>query len=262
MCPHCRAMITLDEKVCPYCDAKLGSRAIDLRVPNDLLGGLMPGNRFVTSMLLLVNGLIFLTLFLSENSYFLVSAWKDGRGILIRGELWRLITAGYLHKDILHIAMNAFAIFQMGAFVEELYGAKRMFTSYTVATICGFLASSLWNPTIPSLGASAGAFGLIGALIAYGVNSKTSMGDAMKKYYIESAVFSVLVTWLLNFPIDNAAHLGGLAGGFVTSWLAGEPRLIDDWKEKIWSVGAVLSLLITIGAFVKMYLHFVMISAK
>ena len=222
----------------------------------------MPGNRFVTSMLLLVNGLIFLTIYLSDNRYFLVSAWKDGRGILFRGEFWRLITAGYLHKDLLHIAMNAFAIFQMGAVVEELYGAKRMFTSFTVATICGFLASSLWNPAIPSLGASAGAFGLIGALIAYGVNSKTSMGDAMKKYYIESAVFSVLVTWLLNFPIDNAAHLGGLAGGFVTSWLADQPRLINDWKEQAWSVAAAVSLLITAGAFVQMYLFFVTISPK
>ena len=260
MCPNCRAMITSDDKVCPYCEAQVGSRAIDLRAPDNLMGGLMPANRFVTSLLLLVNAAIFLTVYISDNQDFVRTAYKNGRGILLGGEWWRLITAGYLHANLMHIAMNAWAIFDMGAFVEDLIGAKRMFTVFTVATVSGFLLSSFWNPVIPSLGASAGAFGLIGALIAYGVNSRSSHGQAIKRYYIESAVFGIVVGLIGIFPIDNAAHLGGLIGGFVTAWVAGEPRLVNDWKEKIWTVGSALSLVITLAAFARMYLRFIEIS--
>ena len=261
MCPQCRAMITTDDKVCPYCQAQVGARAIDVRSPDNLMGGLMPANRFVTSLLLLVNAAIFLTIYVSSNKDFLTSGYKDGRAILYAGEWWRLITAGYLHANLLHIGMNAWAIFDMGAFVEDLIGAKRMFTVYTVATVCGFLLSSWWNPVIPSLGASAGAFGLIGALIAYGVNSRSMQGDAIKRYYIESAVFGIVVGLIGIFPIDNAAHLGGLVGGFLTAWVAGEARLVNDWKEKVWTMGAALSLILTLAAFARMYLRFLEISA-
>ena len=265
MCPHCRAMITDSDKVCTECGEKVGPRSIDLRAPNDLLAGLMPANRFVTSLLLLVNGAIYLTIYLSENQNFIRVAVKQAFFIFRGGEWWRLITAGYFHAQLMHLGMNAWALFNMGGFVEDLLGAKRMFTVYTVGTITGFLLSSIVNPNSPSLGASAGAFGLIGALIAYGVSSKSSHAQAIKKYFIESAVFGLAMGFIMrymNIPIDNSAHIGGLAGGFVTAWLAGEPRLVNDWKEKVWTAAAGLSLFATVVAFALMMLRFVEISGK
>jgi len=41
MCPNCRAFITVDDKVCPYCDVQLGTRIIDKRMPSGALGGLI-----------------------------------------------------------------------------------------------------------------------------------------------------------------------------------------------------------------------------
>ena len=43
MCPQCRAFVTSSDKVCPYCDSKLGPRAIEMRTPGDALGGLGMG---------------------------------------------------------------------------------------------------------------------------------------------------------------------------------------------------------------------------
>ena len=55
MCPNCRAFITTSDRVCPYCDASVGPRAIDRRSPGDLLGGLIPHARFITFTIMLVN---------------------------------------------------------------------------------------------------------------------------------------------------------------------------------------------------------------
>ena len=52
MCPNCRAFITTDDKTCPYCEVKIGERAIDRRLPSDVLGGLIPHARFTTVMIL------------------------------------------------------------------------------------------------------------------------------------------------------------------------------------------------------------------
>jgi rhomboid protease GluP len=49
--------------------------------------------------------------------------------------------------------------------------------------------------------------------------------------------------------IDNAAHLGGLAGGFAIAYVAGLPRATNDLREKIWSILAGVSLVLTLLAF-------------
>src|SRR5215813_15128740 len=64
MCPNCRAFITTDDKVCPYCDVQLGTRAIDKRLPADVLGGLIPHARFTTVMILLLNTGLYLAMML------------------------------------------------------------------------------------------------------------------------------------------------------------------------------------------------------
>ncbi|HEY1219313.1 MAG TPA: hypothetical protein VGF03_10275, partial [Bryobacteraceae bacterium] len=55
MCPHCRAFITNKDKICPYCNERVGPRAIDRRSPADFLGGLIPHARFNTIVILLAN---------------------------------------------------------------------------------------------------------------------------------------------------------------------------------------------------------------
>ena len=55
MCPNCRAFITSDDKICPYCQAQVGERVMDRRSPSDVMGGLIPHDRFVTMLILLIN---------------------------------------------------------------------------------------------------------------------------------------------------------------------------------------------------------------
>jgi hypothetical protein len=61
---------------------------------------------------------------------------------------------------------------------------------------------------------------------------------------------------LLTQFTDNAAHIGGLAGGFAVAYVAGTPGAIRSPKEQIWRVIAWMCVLITAFCFLKMYLWF------
>jgi rhomboid protease GluP len=265
MCPNCRAFITTDDKVCPYCEAKVGPRAIDRRYPADVLGGLIPHARFTTMMILLINAGFFLATVLYasrltgriefdlDNQTLLDFGAKYGRAIVGQGQWWRLITAGFLHSGIVHILMNSWVLFDLGVAVEEAYGTSRYLVIYFVSTITGYLASLWWAPYILSIGASAGIFGLIGAMIAMGVRDRSSRGAAIRNMYLRWAVYVLIIGLLPFFAIDNAAHIGGGIGGFLIGYIAGAPRLTGT-GEGFWRGAAVLAVIVTALAFVEMFL--------
>jgi rhomboid protease GluP len=266
MCPNCRAFITTDDKVCPYCDSPIGSRAIDIRSSAGALGGLIPHARFTTTVILTINIGLYLATMLYSMRAGNDGAFTDldGKTLFIfgakfsqavfAGEYWRLITAGFLHGGLLHILMNSWVLFDIGAQVEEIYGTARMVVVYIVSTAVGFLASSLWNPGL-SVGASAGIFGLMGAMIAVGVTHRSAMGDAIRGMYIRWVVL-MLIIGLIGFRVDNAAHIGGLAGGFAVAWIAGLPTLGRHVRERIWSFAMYACIALTAAAFVEMFFAF------
>ena len=268
MCPHCRAFITDKDRVCPYCHEQVGARAIDSRSPADILGGLIPHGRFTTMMILLINvGLYVVTVvysmgagnegaFMNLDGQTLYRFGAKFRGsILQQGEWWRLITAGFLHGGLMHIGMNMWVLYDLGATVEEIYGANRYITFYLLSTAGGFLASTFFSDSL-SIGASAGLFGLIGVMIALGVRSQTATGAAIRGMYIRWAIMGLLFGLLPFFRVDNAAHLGGLATGFATAYFAGTPRISSSTGEQGWRLTAWACIAVTAYCFLKMYLSF------
>ncbi len=244
---------------------------MERRDPGAILGGFIPHARFVTMIILLINaGLFLVTVVFSQragnNSAFmgvdgqtlLAFGAKYRAAIFGYGQWWRLVTAGFLHGGLLHIAMNSWVLFDLGAQVEEVYGGSRLILIYFMATVFGFLASSVWTAAL-SVGASAGIFGLIGAMIALGVRHQaTAMGGAIRGMYVRWAVYGLIFGLLPGMHIDNAAHIGGLAAGFATAYLAGTPRIEETaWSERFWR-GAARGLrsALTAASFLMMYLWF------
>ncbi|MBI4873132.1 MAG: rhomboid family intramembrane serine protease [Acidobacteria bacterium] len=266
MCPQCRAFITTSDRICPYCDTKVGPRAADRLHAGEMLAGFIPHARFVTVMILTLNvGLYLVTMLYSLRAGSESLMDIDGRTLFVfgakhreaifLGQWWRLVTAGFLHGGLFHILMNSWVLFDLGAQVEEIFGQRRLIVIYFVSTVGGFMASTLWSPAL-SVGASAGVFGLIGAMIALGARSQSALGSAIKAHYLRWAVYGLLMGFLPFFRVDNAAHLGGLAAGFACAWLAGVPRLISDRREKIWTVLTGLSLALTAISFLLMFAWF------
>lgn len=136
---------------------------------------------------------------------------------------WTVLTAGWLHAGLLHVFFNLMWIRQLAPVVADFYGPGRMIIIYTIAGVIGFTVSSfagLYMPNIPvlrgaffSVGASAPIFGLLGALVHYGRRTGSSQaGHAGLQYALFLGIFGLI------FPgVDNWAHAGGFAGGYLAS---------------------------------------------
>ncbi|MGO9261483.1 MAG: rhomboid family intramembrane serine protease [Bryobacteraceae bacterium] len=263
MCPHCRAFITTRDRVCPYCSETVGPRAVARdESSGGFIGGFIPHARFNTVMILLINA----GLYVATSIYSMKAGRGDAMGLdsqtlvdfgakygpaLAAGQWWRLVTAGFLHGGLLHILMNSWVLFDLGAQVEELYGASRMLVIYFVSSVFGFYLSAIWSP-VTSVGASAALFGMIGAMIALGMRHRGALGAHVKSLYIRWAIYGLLFGLLPG--IDNAAHVGGLTAGFLVAFLAGQPRAAESPVERVWRVASWLCILVTFLCFLKMYL--------
>ncbi len=260
MCPHCRAFITTSDSTCPYCNERVGPKAIELRNTGELIGGLIPQARFVTILLLIINGGLFLATSMlpggSNNPAVLyVFGAKESQAIFEGHEWWRLVTAGFLHGGFTHILMNGWVLMDLGAQIEMVFGPARLIVFYLVTSVCGFLLSAWWSPVL-SIGASAALFGFIGAMIALGVANPSSVGRMIRSTYTRWALYGLAYGFIPIFHVDNAAHIGGLASGFVLGYFAGIPAHSTYAKERLWQIAAGVCVLITLVSFYMVYLHF------
>jgi rhomboid protease GluP len=266
MCPHCRAFITTDDRVCPYCRESVAPPRVERRSPGPILGGLIPHAGYLTILILLINTGLYLATALYST--------KGGRGDFMGLDIptlklfgakyfgpdlgppqwWRLVTAGFLHGGLLHILMNSWVLFDLGAQVEEFYGGARMLVIYFVANVVGFCLSALWAPMTTSVGASAALFGLVGAMLALGFRYRGGMGDMVRAVYGRYVIYLLLFSLLPG--IDMAAHIGGLVGGFGLAYVAGRPEYSRSSVEQVWRIAAGLAIAATLYSFLKWYLWF------
>lgn len=171
------------------------------------------------------------------------------------GRWWTLLSAGWLHGGLLHIGLNLYWLHQLGPVTAEIYGPGRMILIYLAASVFGFLASSTAGflfPPIPllggarlTLGASAAIFGLFGALVYSGRRGGSSaLGRQARSLAVILFLFGVF------FPgVDNWAHAGGFAGGYLASrWL--DPMLPERANHLLAAaLGIALSVLSVLVSF-------------
>jgi rhomboid protease GluP len=140
---------------------------------------------------------------------------------VLAGQVWRLATAMFLHAGILHLLVNAWALYQLGALVEILLGSARLAAIYFASGLVGSLASVAWDlatgRAVPSVGASGAIFGLLGALIAFLLRHRDRLRPEARSLLLQLLFWAgINIVFGFTTPmIDNAAHLGGLAAGFV-----------------------------------------------
>jgi len=173
----------------------------------------------VTQVLIAANVVVFLLMLLTGRPTDGDVLYRFGAmpSPLPKDEWWRLFTAMFVHVGPLHLLFNMWALMLFGPSIEERYGRLRYLALYFTA---GFLGSamSLTFSHIPSLsaGASGAVFGIFGAWIAFFVRHRRARGA---REQLRSLFFLVGINLFIGISsggrIDNFAHLGGLAGGFV-----------------------------------------------
>ncbi len=205
----------------------------------------------VTHAIIALNVAAFVALLVAGSGFLrgspdVLLAWGANAGpATLDGEPWRLLASMFLHYGVVHLAFNMWAFRDAGRLVERLYGNGAFLGIYLFAGICGGLASVWWNaPRVVSAGASGAIFGVYGALLAYSLGQKGSVPRAVIGSISASAAvfvaFSLFVGALLT-GIDNAAHLGGLAGGFMAGLALAHPIAVPVGAARM-AIGAAVAL--------------------
>ncbi len=168
------------------------------------------------------------------------------------GRWWTVLSAGWLHAGLLHIGMNMYWLYQMGPALSELFGSARTVIIYTAGGVAGFALSSFVGAYLPFLpfahphgltvGASAPLFGMIGALYHYGRTGSSLARQMAVSIMIQALIFGVLVP-----GIDNFAHLGGFAGGYLTSAFL-NPMTRERGDHMIVALGCLVASVLSIAA--------------
>ncbi len=236
VCPGCGALVGVKESACYMCGRSnpglFGFGPLLRKLGADF--GFVPmviaasSVLYVASLLLSgssifeVNG-IFSILSPNVPALFLLGA--SGAVPVFRfGRWWTVLSASWLHGSLLHIVFNMYYVRMFGPAAADLFGPARTVIIYVIAGAAGFLLSSFagaylgWMP-LPMLrgagftvGASAPIFGLLGAMVHYGHIGSSSVKQAALQYAIPFFLFGLIMP-----GVDNYAHLGGFAGGYLVS---------------------------------------------
>ena len=178
-------------------------------------------NATITEILIGVNIIMFLltTLidFTGGNAWLILGAKIN---ILIAmGQVWRLLTAMFLHAGIMHLIFNMMALYILGRDIERFYGPKKYLFIYFISGLVGSAFSFLLVSNT-SVGASGAIFGLFGAnLYLYFVNP-----HAYKRIFGTDFLILIGINLVISFVrpnIDVVGHIAGLITGFIAAFGVG-----------------------------------------
>src|SRR5437762_6718633 len=133
--------------------------------------------------------------------------------ILDRGETWRLFSANLLHKDPLHLAFNAFALWNVGGALERAVRPADYLALLIFTALATTLTSAVGADSI-SLGASGVAFGVLGASVSFGW--RRGVRGPLRSYFglrIVPWLLALFAAGVGSAGVDNWGHAGGLLVG-------------------------------------------------
>lgn len=206
----------------------------------------------VTTALLVINLVVFALMLM-----FGAGLWHTSNGVQLAwganfgpatqdGQWWRLFTAMFIHFGIVHMALNMWALWDIGRLVERLYGRGRFTLLYLASGVLGNLLSLVvqGNKAV-SGGASGAIFSLYGALLVFLWRERRQVERGEFRWLFGAASVFTLVTLGMGLVvpgIDNAAHIGGLLSGALLSILLARPWTPNSPRLRLGRWGAAILL--------------------
>ena len=173
----------------------------------------------VSVMLVIINTIIYLTSYIIGEP-FIVSGQMDSF-LVKQGEIYRFVTAMFLHGGLQHLASNMILLYFMGEIVENKTGSVKYAVIYLVSGIMGNVVSYIYEilsgVVYVSVGASGAVYGIIGALL-YLVIKKTPDLNIQLKRLLLMVVYCIYSSFA-TAHVDFAAHIGGMVFGFIITAL-------------------------------------------
>ena len=267
LCPACGALVGIHATRCHECGTNL---RFSLAAMSKSLAGVFGGHAPVTTGIVIVNVILFavelmgtmqsggaggLSILWGMNGEILYRLGACfGPSIFVGHEWYRLFTAMFLHGGLIHIGFNMMVLMDIGPVVEELYGSARFFFLYTVTGAAGFFFSAFFGGRA-SLGASAPILGLIGLMIAVTTRRDGAHMQQLRSRLI-SWVVSIFVFGFLMSGVDNWAHGGGLAAGFILGRIVADHVPRTPSELRIAQILGWITAVVVVSSFVLMLLHY------
>lgn len=267
LCPNCGSLVGISATRCHNCGTNL---RFSMAAINRSLSGVFSGPTPVTTALLVANLLMF------GVEWMATTADGGGGGLSILGsmggfstyrlgasfgpaifglhEWYRLVTAMFLHGGLIHIGLNMMALLQLGPALEELYGSARYLFLYVVTGAVGFLLSAATGHL--SLGASGALLGIVGAMLAVTSKRGGSYMRELRSRLTSSVVMLFVIGLLPGIRIDNWAHGGGLAAGFVLGKVFADRQPMNVGEKQVANALGWLAAIAVIASFAFMILHY------
>jgi rhomboid protease GluP len=196
----------------------------------------------ITPILIAINVAVFAAMLASGFSFTNPSAesflrWGADFGPLTtHGQWWRIVAAAFVHGSFIHLLMNMLILLSIGLFTERLFGRVGFIVLYLFAGIGGNLAGLALHPFTVAMGASGAIFGLYGGLLAILLLHRNTVPRPRIMPIAKSAAIFIAINLLYGLSqsnVDMAAHIGGLASGFLLGCgLTGPLVPADpDWRQ-------------------------------
>lgn len=174
-----------------------------------------------TITLIVINTAVFFYLVLggmTEDPYYMLEHGAMYYPLFRQGEYYRLFTSLFLHFGFSHLVNNMLMLGVIGWQLETVLGGIRFLLVYFAAGLGGNLLSLLAEAASGDYAVSAGAsgaiFGIVGALLYIAVRNHGGIGSVSGR----GLAFMIVLTLYYGFTssgVDNFAHIGGLAVGFL-----------------------------------------------
>lgn len=137
---------------------------------------------------------------------------------IAQGEIWRLLTAIFMHGSLPHIVYNMLTLSFAGIFAKDIFGEKRLSIIYFTSGILSIIITLCFHPdNYVGLGASGAIFGMIGAI--FGVSCANGFKDNKTIIFVTSGYLLLNVLFGLITNSDNVVHISGFLIGALVSWL-------------------------------------------
>lgn len=205
---------------------------------------------WATWSLLAVNLLMFLleeALGGSEVSVVLVLLGGLVPELVLEGEWWRLVSAGFLHAGFLHVALNSYVLYIVGPTLERILGPTRFLVAYTFSLLVASFASLALSHAQLTVGASGAIFGLFGVEAIVVFLRPQLLPTELRKRHAKTVLFNLFINVAASFQpnIATMAHFGGALGGAIAGFFLVPHRFtLEPKRSHLTTILAGLSVLL------------------
>jgi membrane associated rhomboid family serine protease len=204
-----------------------------------------------TEVLIAINVIAFITevatgtpLGGGQSGTVLLKGGLDGPAITQAHQYYRILTAGFLHYSLLHIAFNMFFLYILGQMLEPAIGRANFVAVYLASLLAGSFGALLFEPDALTVGASGACFGVLGATIAVARNRRISLWQS-------GLALTLLINVVFSFSVSGISiggHLGGLVGGLITGAVVVELAERRGLRSAALAACAAVGVLSVVGA--------------